>query len=145
MKKTIAMLLIALLTFSLISVAYADSDSMNKIVATDNGSNAIEPYGFSKTKTVKKVNDSEKTIIEDSNWYNETTVTCTWASSSGPTSVTINCYIKYNGYWSLYGTRTFTAPQDHANFQINGGEPFRITVIRKSGNDGDCTFKVTLG
>ena len=54
MKKTIAMLLIALLTFSLISVAYADSDSMNKIVATDNGSNAIEPYGFSKTKTVKK-------------------------------------------------------------------------------------------
>lgn len=134
MKKIITVLLIALLTFSLISVAYADT-------AQDN---VVSPNSFTRSYTLKSLSSSSAKIVEDNNWYKDTTITCTWKSSSGPSSVKITCYIKYNGQWSYYGSRTISNIGDTVSFTISGGEPFRLYASKISGNDGDCMFSVAL-
>lgn len=134
MKKLMSILLVAVLTLSLFSVAYAD-----KAVAEE-----ASVYSFARNYTVDSVTSSKTKIMEDSNWYDETNIACTWKSTSGPMSVRITCYLKYNGEWFLYSQRDLTAVKGTANFTVNGGEPFRLYVQKLSGNDGACSFGVTL-
>lgn len=120
--------------FSFASIAYADVDS----------SEVVGIYSFARTYTVEDVTSTSQTIVTDNNWFNETSISCTWKSTSGPMSIRVICDIKYNGEWCYYSYGDLTAVTHTANFTINGGEPFRLRVLKLSGNDGDCTFGVTL-
>lgn len=134
MKKIITVLLIALLTFSLISVAYADSNSENDFVT----------YDFIRNYSLDSVTSNGTKIVEDNNWYKDTTVTCTWKESGGPMSLIITCHIKYNGQWSFYSSGTLSKVGDSVSFTISGGEPFKLYAIKASGNDGSSNFTVAL-
>lgn len=134
MKKIITVLLIALLTFSFISVAYADTAPNNEVA----------PMSFIRTYKNIYVSNTSAKILQDSNWYSETTINCTWDSIEGPSSVKISCQIKYNGEWYDYSSRTISTIGNTVTFTIKGGEPFRLYVKRLSGNDGKCNFTVSL-
>ena len=107
------------------------------------------PYPFLRTKTVTNLGATAyKTIIEDNNWYDETTVVCTWKSSTGPSHLEVVCEIKENNEWIYYGARGMPTIGSVISFTISGGNPFRLKVIKvitgDGAPDGDCVFSVSL-
>lgn len=145
MKKIISVLLaiVCLLSLGLTALA-ADSALANGTSASGNGT--IGTKAFSTNYTPYLTNNYTE-VMQDTNWWNENTITVTFSASTGPDSIYVNCYkrVKGTSTWVFHGvSNLLTLSNKSYTFNIPDNYEFQINARRFDGTNGNATINVSL-
>lgn len=103
--------------------------------------------GFKRDYTKYLEHNVVTYIMEDSNWdiYNDTRVTVTFKSNTGPSKVFLTIYHKEDDTndWKV-GKSGFLYTGDAIACTIPRGNTFKVTATSYEGNNGTATFQVVL-